>query len=141
MTLIKNGIIVEDDYEEDDEYEEKGNIKVYANTYDPTGKDITLGQIATDKEWEVIEGLLSSLQEKVGERLYSRIINLSEDIELFGFDTYVGVLHREFFHRKSLVCDLVEPFRPIIDSSLIKALNLGQIHEDDFYVDQMLSLI
>ena len=68
---------------------------------------------------------------------YTILFNLvSAMLELFGFDTYVGVLHREFFHRKSLVCDLVEPFRPIVDASLIKALNLGQIHENDFYVDQ-----
>lgn len=68
---------------------------------------------------------------------YTILFNLINAIlELFGFDTYVGVLHREFFHRKSLVCDIVEPFRPIIDASLIKALNLGQIHEEDFYVNQ-----
>ncbi|MCL4103291.1 type V CRISPR-associated endonuclease Cas1 [Fibrobacter sp. HC4] len=68
---------------------------------------------------------------------YTILFNLiNAMLELFGFDTYVGVLHREFFHRKSLACDLVEPFRPIVDASLIKALNLGQIHEDDFYVDQ-----
>lgn len=28
----------------------------------------------------------NELQEKIGDRLYSRIVNLSEDIELFGFD-------------------------------------------------------
>lgn len=68
---------------------------------------------------------------------YTILFNLvNAMLELFGFDTYVGVLHREFFHRKSLVCDIVEPFRPIIDACLIKALNLGQIHENDFYVDQ-----
>lgn len=68
---------------------------------------------------------------------YTILFNLvNAMLELFGFDTYVGVLHREFFHRKSLVCDIVEPFRPIVDASLIKALNLGQIHEDDFYVNQ-----
>lgn len=68
---------------------------------------------------------------------YTILFNLiNAMLELFGFDTYVGVLHREFFHRKSLVCDIVEPFRPIIDASLIKALNLGQVHEEDFYVEQ-----
>lgn len=51
----------------DNTLDENGKIKVYANTYDPSGKDINLGQIETDKEWEVIEGLLSSLQEKIGE--------------------------------------------------------------------------
>ena len=55
---------------------------------------------------------------------------------LYGFDVYVGILHTQFFHRKSLVCDLEEPFRPIIDAALIKALNLGQINEKDFWKNQ-----
>lgn len=55
---------------------------------------------------------------------------------MYGFDVYVGILHTQFFHRKSLVCDLEEPFRPIIDAALIKALNLGQINEKDFWKNQ-----
>ena len=55
---------------------------------------------------------------------------------MYGFDVYVGILHTEFFHRKSLVCDIEEPFRPIIDSALLKALNLGQINEKDFWKNQ-----
>lgn len=50
----------------------------------------------------------------------------------FGFDTYYGVLHRCFYRRKSLVCDMVEPFRPLIDLAVRKAINLKQISEDDF---------
>lgn len=57
-------------------------------------------------------------------------------LEMYGFDVYVGILHTQFFHRKSLVCDLEEPFRPIIDAALIKALNLGQINEKDFWKHQ-----
>lgn len=52
----------------------------------------------------------------------------------YGFDEYYGVLHRCFYMRKSLVCDLMEPFRPIIDYSLRKAINLRQIKADDFKV-------
>lgn len=36
-------------------------------------------------------------------------------LSVFGFDTYTGFLHRQFYMRKSLTCDLVEPFRVIID--------------------------
>ncbi|MCR5150838.1 MAG: type V CRISPR-associated endonuclease Cas1 [Clostridiales bacterium] len=50
----------------------------------------------------------------------------------FGFDTYCGVMHRQFYMRKSLVCDLVEPFRPIIDHAVKKGINLRQISQDDF---------
>lgn len=52
----------------------------------------------------------------------------------YGFDTYCGVMHRQFYMRKSLVCDIVEPFRPIIDHTVKKAINLKQIREDDFTV-------
>ena len=64
---------------------------------------------------------------------YTLLFNIIDALlQMYGFDTYVGVLHREFFNRKSLSCDLVEPFRPIIDSSILKSLHLGQVKEADF---------
>ena len=66
----------------------------------------------------------------IGYTILFNIINAL--LEMYGFDTYVGVLHREFFQRKSLTCDFVEPFRPIIDFRLYKSLNLGRYHEEDF---------
>jgi CRISPR-associated protein Cas1 len=53
---------------------------------------------------------------------------------LYGFDLYKGVYHQNFYQRKSLVCDIVEPFRCIIDKQLKKSYNLGQIKEEDFTV-------
>ncbi len=68
---------------------------------------------------------------------YTILFNLINALlEMYGFDVYVGILHTQFFHRKSLVCDLEEPFRPIIDAALIKAMNLGQINEKDFWKNQ-----
>lgn len=55
-------------------------------------------------------------------------------LECYGFDVYCGVMHRQFYMRKSLVCDLVEPFRPLIDKQIKKSINLRQIKEDDFLV-------
>ena len=55
-------------------------------------------------------------------------------LSLYGFDLYCGVLHTFFFQRKSLVCDIVEPFRCIIDQRIRKAHNLGQIDEKDFFL-------
>lgn len=52
----------------------------------------------------------------------------------YGFDTFCGVMHRQFYMRKSLVCDLVEPFRPIVDHAVKKAINLKQIQQNDFIV-------
>lgn len=51
----------------DNTTDEKGNIKVYANTYDPTGKSLTLEPLTDEKEWKVIENILMSVQEKVRE--------------------------------------------------------------------------
>lgn len=57
-------------------------------------------------------------------------------LQTFGFDIYYGVLHRCFYMRKSLVCDFVEPFRPVIDLAVKKGINLGQIKEEDFTFKQ-----
>ncbi len=51
----------------DNTVDENGNTKVYANTYDPSGETDNLGEITDEKEWQIIENLLTSLQEKVGE--------------------------------------------------------------------------
>ncbi len=45
---------------------------------------------------------------------------------IYGFDVFCGVLHRQFYMRKSLVCDVIEPFRPIIDLQIRKA-NDGEL--------------
>ncbi len=64
---------------------------------------------------------------------YSFLFNLIDaHLSLYGFDLYCGVHHRFFYQRKSLVCDIMEPFRCIIDKRLRKAHNLGQIDEKDF---------
>lgn len=54
---------------------------------------------------------------------------------LFGFDTYKGFYHQLFFQRKSLTCDIVEPFRCIIDKQIFKSYRLKQIDDDDFSID------
>jgi CRISPR-associated protein Cas1 len=64
---------------------------------------------------------------------YSFLYNFIEaNLNLYGFDVYRGVYHKLFYERKSLACDLVEPFRCIIDKTILKAYHLGQINEKDF---------
>ncbi len=64
---------------------------------------------------------------------YTLLFNYMDGmLNLYGFDTYCGVYHRFYYQRKSLVCDLVEPFRCIIDRQIRKAHNLSQIKIDDF---------
>lgn len=53
-------------------------------------------------------------------------------LHVYDFDVYQGVLHTNFYMRKSLVCDLVEPFRPIVDWKIRKGINLGQFKKEDF---------
>lgn len=51
----------------DNTTDEAGNVKVYANVYDPTGEDLSLQPLTSEKEWKVIENILISVQEKVRE--------------------------------------------------------------------------
>lgn len=64
---------------------------------------------------------------------YTFLFNFIESILLiYGFDLYKGFFHTNFFQRKSLVCDIMEPFRSIIDNEIKKAYNLKQFSNDDF---------
>ncbi len=64
---------------------------------------------------------------------YSFLYNFIEaNLNLYWFDVYKWVYHKLFYERKSLVCDLVEPFRCIIDKKIRKMYNLWQINEKDF---------
>ena len=55
-------------------------------------------------------------------------------IRMFGFDPYVGIYHRLWFKRKSLVCDLMEPFRCLIDRTVRTAFHRKQFSDKDFEV-------
>ena len=64
---------------------------------------------------------------------YTILFNFIEAIlRVYDFDVYEGVFHTSFYMRKSLVCDLMEPFRPIIDMKIRKGINLKQFKKDDF---------
>lgn len=64
---------------------------------------------------------------------YTILFNFIEVfVRMFGFDLYRGVYHRQWFRRKSLICDLMEPFRCIVDAQLRKSFHLGQFKESDF---------
>lgn len=66
---------------------------------------------------------------------YSILFNFVECfVRMFGFDVYIGVYHRLWFKRKSLVCDIMEPFRCIIDHQVRLAFNRKQCSNDDFMV-------
>jgi len=65
---------------------------------------------------------------------YHYLFNFVEaTLELYGFDVYYGFYHKLFFQRKSLVCDLIEPFRCIIERRIRKSFSLKQINKEDFF--------
>lgn len=66
---------------------------------------------------------------------YTMLFNIVDAIlQVYGFDTYYGVFHKCFYMRKSLVCDLMEPIRPVVDYQVRKSINFGQCKENDFEV-------
>jgi len=101
-------------------------------------------------EWNVSRVFFANYFEEIGwykrqPRVRADTINLLMDIaysflygfveanlNLYGFDIYKWVYHKLFYERKSLVCDLVEPFRCIMDKTIRKIYNLGQVDEKDF---------
>ena len=64
-----------------------------------------------------------------GRRIFNAFNCMDSLLRLYGFDTYKGFYHKLFFQRKSLACDVMEPFRCVIDKQILKAFNLGQIDE------------
>ncbi len=66
---------------------------------------------------------------------YTILFNIIDAIlNSYGFDVYQGVYHTNFYQRKSLTCDLVEPFRPVIDMQIRKAYNLQMVKKEDFSI-------
>lgn len=64
---------------------------------------------------------------------YSILFNFVEaNLRFFGFDLYVGVYHRLFFQRKSLVCDVMEPMRCIIEKETLDAFSNRMFRKSDF---------
>ena len=49
----------------DNSVDEKGNVQVYASVYYPGTDSTILDPIETDKEWQVIEKILETIQEEV----------------------------------------------------------------------------
>ncbi len=67
---------------------------------------------------------------------YTVLFNYIEAIlNIYGFDIYKGNLHQEFYKRKSLVCDIIEPFRVIVDYKIRKCYNLKQLENYKYTIN------
>lgn len=53
----------------DNTKDEAGNTKVYASVYNPDAENQTLQPIETEKEWKIIETILSELQTQVKQQI------------------------------------------------------------------------
>lgn len=49
----------------DNTKDDKGKTQVYASIYNPKDKDMILEEIKTEKEWHIIETILSTIQEEI----------------------------------------------------------------------------
>ncbi|MGQ9860296.1 MAG: CRISPR-associated endonuclease Cas1 [Thermodesulfobacteriota bacterium] len=65
---------------------------------------------------------------------YTMLANLLENqINLVGLDPYLGALHETEYGRPSLVCDLMEEYRPVfVDTLVITLVNRKVIGREDF---------
>lgn len=65
--------------------------------------------------------------------LYGMLRNQVETAALsIGLDPALGIMHRDGYKMPSLVFDLMEPFRPIIDRLLITSVLQGEFGDDAF---------
>ena len=46
------------------QFDDKGNVKVYASVYKPESTNTELLPIETEREWKIIETILESIQEE-----------------------------------------------------------------------------
>jgi CRISPR-associated protein Cas1 len=51
---------------------------------------------------------------------------------IVALDPYIGFLHKEYYGRPSLVCDLMEAYRPFIDKFILNLINRKEIKKEDF---------
>ena len=47
----------------DNTKDENGHVRVYASTYDPNDPKMKLNDIETEREWKIIEAVISTIQE------------------------------------------------------------------------------
>ncbi len=60
-------------------------------------------------------------------------VEIMRAVQLFGMDPAFGFLHRDYYGRDSLVCDLIEPFRSTIsDQYVLWATRKLKIEKKDF---------
>ena len=62
----------------DNTKDSNGNVQVYASTYDPKEANPRLNPIESDKEWKVVETILSTLQDEVRKKMTGKTEDVTE---------------------------------------------------------------
>lgn len=123
------------------EYVEKLN-SMKPNTYEVMGIEgnaakVYFNRMFKDFEWKGRQPRVK--RDKINLFLdigYTVLFNYIEGIlNIYGFDIYKGNLHKEFYKRKSLVCDIIEPFRVIVDYRVKKGFKLNQFEKYTYTID------
>lgn len=123
------------------EYVEKLN-SMKPNTYEVMGIEgnaakVYFNRMFKDLEWKGRQPRVK--RDKINLFLdigYTVLFNYIEGIlNIYGFDIYKGNLHKEFYKRKSLVCDIIEPFRVIVDYRVKKGFKLNQFEKYTYTID------
>ena len=123
------------------EYVEKLN-SMEPNTYEVMGIEgnaakVYFNRMFKDFEWKGRQPRVK--RDKINLFLdigYTVLFNYIEGIlNIYGFDIYKGNLHKEFYKRKSLVCDIIEPFRVIVDYRVKKGFKLNQFEKYTYTID------
>lgn len=119
----------------------KGKIGAAANGKDLLGLEGSAGKFFFQSYFKDLEWKRRLPRTKIDtvnylmDMGYTMLFNFIEAmLGIYGFDTYRGFYHKLFFQRKSLACDLMEPFRCLIDKQIVKSYNLGQIKPSDFKI-------
>lgn len=126
-----------------------GSIKVYASTYDPEGNDSSLKPIESEKEWRVIETILSEIQNTVKDENAKKQndstdtdcenIKISDDIqnsdEVMEDDIYWDDIFADFpsFEAAKLPVDYEDLVKSIEDK------NLGNDKLDEGFLESIAS--
>ena len=65
--------------------------------------------------------------------LYSKV---EKALIIAGLDPYIGILHTDNYNKKSLVFDMIEPFRNLVERPIFYMFSRRKIKDDYFKVEQ-----
>lgn len=108
----------------DNTLDEEGNTNVFASVFDPTGKNLELQPVESDKEWKIIETILSEIQDSMEdmspineneededelwngdwyEKIQAEIKNAAEKKDIVKLNLLVDAVHKRLLLEKEVI--------------------------------------